>query len=292
MSVTQHGPACTLGESPVWDARIGRLWWVDINGWTVWSVDAAGDNAMGLSLSGRPGCIALTDDPEVLIVTIEQSVNRLRWRTGGIAELARLSGAAPTVRFNDGRVDAWGRLWTGTMHVPSAARLALGCLYRIDPDRRIHLIEEGVGVANGIAFSPDGTVMYFADTHLRMVWRYPLTGSAADPGPREVFLDCAAAGLPGLPDGACTDAHGHYWLACVYGGAVAQVDPTGRTVAVHEVPVRRPTCPAFGGPELTSLWVTAIGAAAAAEGDGPQEGRLIRWPGAGRGRPEHRCAIS
>lgn len=289
--LTFAGPVCALGESPVWDARLERLWWVDINGRVVWSVDPDGGDARGLGLAGRPGCLALTPDPEALIVAVEQEVIRLWWRSGHQEIIARLPGAAPTVRLNDGRVDAWGRLWTGTMHVPSSARLARGCLYRIDPDGSVQVIEEEVGVVNGLAFSPDGGTLYFADTHRSLVWRYPLNGGKDDPGPREVFLDWQAAGLPGRPDGACVDANGDYWCAGVYGKAVVRVHPDGTVAAVTEVPLQRPTCPAFGGADLTTMWVTSIGSAAPGDGDGPEEGRLIRWEGAGRGLPERHCRL-
>jgi sugar lactone lactonase YvrE len=139
---------------------------------------------------------------------------------------------------------------------PSAGRFT-GMLHRIDPNGAIATVRSGVGVANGLAFSPDGRTMYFADTPRETVWAYDYDVATGDAAHERVFLDFGP--LPGRPDGACVDEDGCYWIACVYGWAVIRVTPQGRVDRRIELPVERPTMPAFGGPAMATLFVTSIG---------------------------------
>ena len=116
-------------------------------------------------------------------------------------------------------------------------------------------IRSGIGISNGLAFSPDGRTMYFADTSRRTVWAYDFDPDDGRPSNERVFVDFST--LPGRPDGACVDADGGYWIACVYGWAVARVTPDGRVDRLIEVPVEKPSMPAFGGRDMTTVFVTS-----------------------------------
>ncbi|MCH8992315.1 MAG: SMP-30/gluconolactonase/LRE family protein, partial [Acidobacteria bacterium] len=149
------------------------------------------------------------------------------------------------------------RFWIGSMYVPAAADRFEGMLHVVEADGAVSTVQTEIGVANGLAFAPDGDVMYFADTLLDTVWSYeyePATGHRAN---EQVFTDFAD--LPGRPDGACVDESGCYWVACVYGWAVARITPKGDVDRVVDLQVEKPTMPAFGGPRLETLYVTSIG---------------------------------
>jgi len=148
-------------------------------------------------------------------------------------------------------------------------------LHRMDPDGASETVRRGVGVSNGLAFSPDGTTMYHADTLCDTVWAYDYDPTTGERGRERVFTDFAD--LPGSPDGACVDAAGCYWVACVFGWAVARLTPDGDVDRIIELPVEKPTMPAFGGPGLDTLFVTSIGGGGTHEvaPDQPEAGRLM-----------------
>ena len=143
-----------------------------------------------------------------------------------------------------------------------------------------------VGVANCTAFSPDGRRLYFTDSPTRCIWcvDYPAEGR---PGTPEVFARLAPD--DGFPDGACTDADGGLWVAVWDGAAVLRFDPDGRQTDRIALPACRPTCPAFGGTALDTLYVTSarVGLDAALLAAQPAQGALLAVTGTGRrGRPE------
>jgi sugar lactone lactonase YvrE len=143
------------------------------------------------------------------------------------------------------------------MYEQSSAGRTTGSLYRVAADGTSTRTRTDIGVPNGLAFSPDGRTMYWADTHRDMVWAYDYDVDDGVPSRERPFLDFRD--LPGRPDGACVDEAGGYWIACVYGSAVLRATPEGRVDRIIAVPVAKPTMPAFGGPERSTLYVTSIG---------------------------------
>jgi sugar lactone lactonase YvrE len=257
-SLRAIGPRAVLGECPIWDPRLGALFWVDIDGRCVHRWDWEADALAVHSLAGRPGCIALTASPGTLLVAVEHSIGLLDWTTGAVHWQLELAIAEPTTRLNDGRVDRSGDLWIGTMHVPASDERYIGSLFHVSADWTATEVLTGVGVANGLAFSGDSRSVYFADTLRLAAWRFELVAPGVL-GDRTPFVEFSSVGLPGRPDGACVDAEGCYWIACVHGSAVARITPDGAVDRVVAVPARRPTCVAFGGPALDTLFVTSIG---------------------------------
>ena len=137
-----------------------------------------------------------------------------------------------------------------------------GMLHRVDPDGTASVHRRGVGIANSLAFSPDGATMYWADTLRDMVWTHDYDAESGMPGSPRPFVDFTEH--PGRPDGACVDAAACLWVACVGGGALARFTPSGALDRLVELPVDKPTMPAFGGPGLETLFVTSIGDAESA----------------------------
>ncbi|MEA2001080.1 MAG: SMP-30/gluconolactonase/LRE family protein, partial [Actinomycetota bacterium] len=129
-------------------------------------------------------------------------------------------------------------------------------LHRVEPDGSFATVRNEVGCANGLAFSPEGTVMYWADTLHETIWAYDYDVATGLQSNERIFLDFGP--LPGRPDGAAVDETGCYWIACVGGFTVLRVTPTGKVDRAVEIPVRRPSMPAFGGVGMDTLFVTTI----------------------------------
>jgi sugar lactone lactonase YvrE len=246
-----------LGECPLWSDLDERLYWVDIEGEAIHRFDPVAGVDEQRQVPGRPGSIALTAQPGRLLLALGTRLAFFDWESGSCSPWVLLEPEGTSNRLNDGRCDPAGRFWVGSMFDPAAAGRFTGLLHRVEPDGRAETVRSGIGVTNGLAFSPDGSTMYFADTLRGAVWAYDYdltTGAAIN---ERIFLDFD--GLPGRPDGACVDVDGCYWIACVYGWAVMRVTPDGRIDRRIDMPVERPTMPAFGGPGLATLFVTSIG---------------------------------
>ena len=273
-----------LGECPVWSPEQGLLYWVDIDGCAVHAFDPAAGTDRVWQLEVRPSTIALPDDPSRLLVAAENQLAWLDLESGDLSSWVTLEDPQEGVRLNDGRCDPAGRLWVGGMYVPTSAMRFDAFLHRVEADGTFATVRDKVGCANGLAFSPDGTVMYWADTLLNTVWAYDYDVAAGEQSNERVFLDFEP--MPGRPDGACVDEDGCYWIACVGGGAVARITPRGDIDRVLEFPVVRPTMPVFGGPNLDTLFVTSI-AARDPEADGPgAHGAIFAINPGVRGLPE------
>lgn len=239
-----------VGESPLWDADRACLWWVDTPSNAIHGATLKDERTRTLS-APSPAALAL-DDTGNLIVAAGHEWLRLDPETGRSETLAALGGLSGSIRFNDGVTDPKGRFWTGTLH---EVRDPVGELFRLDGDGALSMVG-GLRTQNGCAISPDGRTFYLADTHpdVRTIWAFDFDAETGTLENRRVFHQPTR----GRPDGATVDADGCYWFAAVDGGCVVQVDPTGREMRAIDLPVSRPTKPAFGGPDLTILFVTSM----------------------------------
>ena len=158
------------------------------------------------------------------------------------------------MRFNDGKVDREGRFVCGTMGIHAEPK---GELHRVAADGRSRILANGVRISNSLCFSPDGRTMYFADSLDRAVraYRYSADDEAPIDEPR-IFVDTSAFGSG--PDGATVDCDGCVWVALVLAGRIARFTPAGVLDRLVEAPTDMPTCMAFGGPDLSTLYVTSI----------------------------------
>ena len=244
-----------LGESPFWHAAEARLYWVDIDAGQIHRTDPATGTDETMDVVEQVGCIAPRAQGG-LVAALENGCALIdRWgavpRAFGPAVLA----GKPAQRFNDGRVDALGRLWVGSLTSDKANPAAT--LYRLDPDGSLTEIFGGLTTSNGAAFSPDGRTFYHADTPTHAIRAYdvhPAAGTLAD---GRVFHQFEYGN--GRPDGAAVDAEGCYWSALWDGWRVARLSPAGELIQTVELPVQRPTMIAFGGPALRTAFVTSAG---------------------------------
>lgn len=249
-----------LGECPLWSTRETCLYWVDIDGRAIHRFDPASGVDECRPVVGKPGSIALTPRPGQLLVATGHRLAFFDWAAGTWTDWVALEPEGSGNRLNDGRTDAAGRFWVGSMFDPASAGRATGMLHRVAPDGTVATVRSDVGVANGLAFSPDGRTMYFADTPRETIWAFDYDVGTGEATNERVYVDFRP--LPGRPDGACVDEDGCYWIACVHGWAVLRLTPDGRVDRRIELPVEKPTMPAFGGPDLSTLFVTSIGGTA------------------------------
>lgn len=273
-----------LGETPLWCDRTRKLWWIDIEEPKLQSFDPATDAHDATPLPGTyAGTQALTKEGGRLLA--QDLTLYLRTETADRHELVTVEQGFDN-RWNDGRVDARGRFWVGTMD--NGLSRPSGALYRVDPDGRATRMDGDVIVSNGIAFSPDGRTLYFTDTRRYTSFAYDLDLDEGVISNRRVFADYSST--RDRPDGACIDVDGCLWAAFFAGGRIVRYRPDGRIDRTIALPVTNPTCLCFGGPDLKTLYVTTARkflseAQLAAE---PLAGSLLAIEGLGQGQPENR----
>ena len=165
--------------------------------------------------------------------------------------IAAFEPEQPTTRLNDGRTDRQGRFVAGGMDEADLARISSVC--RLEPDLTVTRLFGEVGCANGTCFSPDGRTMWFADSATGEIERLDYEPATGRLGTRRTV---ARTPSPGVPDGSCVDSEGFIWNAVWEGYRVERYAPDGRLDRVIELPVRKPTCCAFGGADLATLFIT------------------------------------
>jgi sugar lactone lactonase YvrE len=256
-------PPCGLGESPFWHPEQAALFWIDIPGRALHRcVPADGDRAIEhqrWDLPSEPGSIAPLAGG-ALLIAMRDGLFRFDPASGRCEPLARPPYDPASERFNDGRADPQGRFWVGTICEPRQPRAAL---YRWADDQLERLAGD-VTVSNGLAFSPDGRTMYWADTSAHRVDALDFDGADGSLSRRRPFVqfatrEQAAAGgqaYGGRPDGAAVDAEGAYWVAMFEGARLLRLAPDGTQLQEVPLPVRCPTMPCFGGADLRTLYVT------------------------------------
>jgi L-arabinonolactonase len=278
-----------LGESPLWDGESGMLYWVDSIAARICRAAPTGERFDAWTMPQTVGSIALAESG--LVAALRDGFYAVDIENhGASAPITLPERYNSAVRFNDGKADRQGRFLAGTMRVGDA-NTAPGILYRLERDGSCSVLERDIAVSNALCFSPDGEQLYFGDTLRGLIWCYSydvLTGDVRD---RRLFTDTRALGS--LPDGATVDAEGHVWVALVQAQRLARFAPDGRLVQTLDLPIPFPSCLAFGGDDLSTLFVTTIADSGhRLRSDHPDAGRLLAIDGLGvRGLPEARCRI-
>jgi sugar lactone lactonase YvrE len=277
----------SLGECPLWSVREQALYWIDINAPSLNRFDPATGANVSMPMPASIGCFAFRNG-NGFVLALRDGV----WLAGRDGTLERRVAAAPYDpahhRFNDGRCDAAGRFFVGTMNekddAPSAA------LWRLDADFALTRIFGDMTISNGLAWSPDGRTMYHADTPQQRVDAFAFDARSGVPSNRRTFAQWRASG--DRPDGGTVDSEGCYWSALYGAGRVVRIAPDGRIVAGYRLPAMCPTMCAFGGPRLSTLYVTT---ARQRRSDGelaryPQSGGVFAMEAPAPGMPE--CAFA
>ncbi len=253
-----------LGECPLWSDEEEVLYWVDIDGLAIHRYEPASGNNQTGHLSSRPGSIALTDSPGVLLVATEHQLGYYDWNQASFSPWVPLEEPAIGNRLNDGRCDPAGRFVVGSMWHEVSDGNSTGILHQVEADGQVTTLRSEIGVSNGIAFDPSRDRFYFADSPTGTIWLYDYdlrTGAASNERPFFQYEQIA-----GAPDGGCVDSEGYYWSASVFGWAVTRISPDGHLDRQIELPIQTPTMPAFGGPDMTTLYITTLSYGASKDG--------------------------
>lgn len=240
------------GEGVFWDSRDQCVWWTDIEGRTIWSFDPKSGESSSFPVPDRVCCFAPRQNGG-LIVAFADRVSLFELKSGREEIICEYQPENPETRLNDGRTDRQGRFIVGGMNEKTGA--ANASVLRIDPDLGVTTLFDAVACANSTCFSPDGKTMFFADTPDREIIAFDYDTTEGSVSAKRVHASFAAE--PGLPDGSCVDSEGGVWNAEWEGRRVVRVAPDGRIDQIIEVPVWKPTCCAFGGPNLDTLYITS-----------------------------------
>ena len=234
----------TLVESPVWDADAGVLWWTDITAGVLHRTALDGTDVSttvdpplpSFQLREGGGFVAALEDR---VVVLEPD--------GDEAEtLATVQHGHEGMRFNEGKCDPFGRFLVGSMNVTTGEPDA--ALYSVEADGTTRLLRGGFGVTNGIEWSDDGTVMYVTDTSASTVYRASY-GPDGELGELEPFV----VGAP--HDGLVRDDEDCFWSASYGEGRIERYDASGAHLETVEVPAPNVTSVAFGGDDMSTLFV-------------------------------------
>ncbi|WP_346894389.1 SMP-30/gluconolactonase/LRE family protein [uncultured Roseibium sp.] len=247
-------PTYQLAECPTWDDKTGRLLWADIQGQTIQSMDWATKSITSWQFENEVGSFGLADDGR-LVVSVWDKVILFDPDSGERTVLAEIETDLPQTRLNDGKVGPDGAFWVGTMDT-SNPREPIAGFYRVDAGGDVWQIRDGLKVSNGLAWSPDGTLMYHSDSSPGWIEAYvfdPATGSL---GAKMLFAQ--QTDETGRPDGATVDAQGNYWSAGVSAGVLNCFSPDGDLKHAIPMPCPKPTMPCFCGPDLDQLVVTSL----------------------------------
>jgi sugar lactone lactonase YvrE len=266
------GPVAYHAEGPVWSDRWGGLRWVDMLAGDVLSL--SGDGTVGRRHVATVVAALRPRRAGGAVIATERGF-ALESPDGAIEPLADVWADA-SIRMNEGGCDPDGRFYAGSMaydHRPGA-----GALHRLDPDRSVTVVLEGVTISNGLDFAPDGSAAYYVDTPTDRVDRFDYDAGRGLTGRRPFVALPEGAGHP---DGLTVDAEGGVWVALYGGGAVRRYTPGGELDMVVEVGARQVTACTFGGDGLGELFITTS-RENLAPGEDPAAGSLFRaLPGVG-----------
>lgn len=241
------------GEGVFWSPEHQLLYWTDITGGRVWTHAPASRETRSHAVAGEIGCFATRKDRpwHDIVAAFKDGFAFVDLRDGIRHDIAPIEADLPTTRLNDGRTDRQGRFIAGTYNEDELK--PIGSVWRLDPDLTITRLFGGVGCSNGACFSADGKTFWFADSGKGDIEAFDNDIATGTPANRRVVARTKA---PGFPDGSCIDAEGFVWNAVWEGYRVDRYAPDGRLDRSIAIPVRKPTCCAFGGADLSTLYIT------------------------------------
>jgi sugar lactone lactonase YvrE len=256
-----------LGEGPLWDPRDQVLWWVDIKGRRIHRYDPASGENRSWATPDDIGCLCVREQGG-LVVAMRHGLYFFDPQDGRFEAIV------------DPEADRPGSMYEGPDPQATAA------LYRLDTDLSCQQVVTGIVCSNGLAWSPDSRVMYYADSLAQQVWAWDFDASSGTVANRRPFIDTRP--FRSNPDGATVDAEGCYWLTLPEADKLARFDPSGKAMRVIDMPVYHPTCAMFGGPDLDLLYVTTATMFRSPEALAlqPQAGGLFAMDVGVRGLPE------
>jgi len=275
-----------LAESPFWHPQEQTLYWIDIAAQQLLRANVYMGTVQRWGMPCDPGCIAPAASGG-LVIALRDGIYRAPVWGGPLQLLTRLPYDPATVRANDGKCDALGRFWVGTVdETKSAAAAALYCIDARSGAVQVQQMVAGALTANGLAWSPHSDCLYWADTprHTVRAWTHALQDNTltqerrfAQFAHKPVGWDFTDDRYAGRPDGAAVDAQGNYWVAMYEGRRLCKIASDGTLLRMLPTPVQCPTMPCFGGEDFKTLYLTSArhGRSAAELARFPQSGALF-----------------
>lgn len=269
--VLEH-PPCAQPDSLFWHPREARLYWVDTALRQLCRLHPRSGHFEHLTLPQEPGSVAPCRSGGLLLALRDGIYHLSSWQ-----DLPRKIAAAPydstRQRFANGRCDPWGRFWVGTqvdaLDRPDGALYCLHTRHQAQPE--LQLVERGVVAANGLAWSPNGQVLYWSDSARHHIESHAMSQPGGWPPqlgtpmpfahfpapPSAVPAATPTAPYAGRPGGAAVDQAGQYWVAMPEGSQVLCLNDRGQVLSRHPTPAQCPTSLCFGGPDLRTLYVVS-----------------------------------
>ena len=284
MTATVYDSRSThLGEGLLWHPVREQLFWFDILENKLLSRD--GDTPLEWEFPENVSAAGWTGR-DTLLIASETRLFDFNLETGAQTFVAHLDPHDPGSRSNDGRADPQGGFWIGMMAKRGHTRP--GAIYRYYRGE-LRMLFAPIIVANAICFTPDGLHAYFSQTRDGKIWRTALDSDGWPTGEPELVLHEKGYKI----DGMVCAADGTLWNAHYGAGRVAHYAPDGTTLAIHEIPASQTTCPAFGGPDLTTLYITTARQDVPPEGvaENPLHGQTFAIETETTGQKEHRVIL-
>ena len=291
--LADFGDLC--GEGPLWDCRTATLHWTDITGKHFYRLNWKTRNAEIIAQGFEVAGLAFQEAGGFVVTN---SLGIWLWKPDDQPRLIITEAAGTKCQMNDCIADPHGRLFAGSyFYDPAREDYPLGYLIRVDTDGSAHIADEGIRLANGLGFAPDGGTLYFSDSAARLIYAYDYRERDGRVANRRVFKKFAPE--DGLPDGLTVDAEGFVWCALWFGGAIVRMDPDGKVERKVETPAKQTSSLTFGGADWTDIFVTTAGLPdslpLAPPGYQPDKvysgGRLYHANLGIAGREENRCRI-
>ncbi len=276
---------CETGENPLWHPDERRLYWTDIPRARLYRVDPASGAVDAYDVGEAVGGFTVQDDGALLLFMARGAVRT--WRDGRFLEtiLEDVPGERDG-RFNDVIADPAGRVFCGTMSTAGHG----GRFYRLDPDRTLTLLREGMGTPNGMGFTGDRATFYHADSRDCVIHRYAYETRTGALSEHCEWVRVRDTDVVGRPDGMTVDADDCVWSARWDGGRLVRLSPAGDVLRNVPFPVRKVSCLTFGGDDCATAFVTTAGGKLR-PGDGALAGSVFMVNLGVRGRPEFRSRI-
>lgn len=269
--------ACTVGEGPLWHPQEQKVYWVDIMTGRMFRYDPANGQHEQCYDGEVIGGFTIQEDGALLLFMARGAVKI--WRDGKLETIIEEIPDERETRFNDVFADPAGRVYCGTM----ATKDRLGRLYRLDPDRTLTLLLEGIGVSNGMGLTTDRKQLYYTDSGAKKIYLFDYDQATGAITNQRVFLD--STDQEGVPDGMTVDADGNVWSARWDGYRLTQYAPDGSELQRIMFPAKKVSSVVFGGPDYRDMYVTTAGGNNKAE-NGASAGALYRLRLGVQGVPE------
>lgn len=239
------------GEGPLWDFEQKRLVWTDIESALVYEWRPEQNQKTLISRGLHVSSIALNKHGELIF----GGAGGLHiWREQNDYQTVISSFAGENLFINDMIADPKGRMYAGTLHWGPNGMEKYGKLYLIDSYAFVRVMDENIGISNGLGFSPDNCTLYYTDSAARLIYAYSVDPESGALSKKRIFARVPET--EGLPDGLTVDSEGFVWSARWYGGEVVRYDPKGKVERRIKMPMMQVSSVAFGGPDLTDLYIT------------------------------------